>query len=230
MSRPARRAMVCVLAAWPGLALPGWAWAGQDPDAVSAAVRQAAQMVTPPDATISLGPVNGAKYMQACTAPLGVNISGVAPYEQAAVHCPAPGWTLYVSVTVAQSEAVVVTAHPVVAGQTLAAGDLVMRREPVQLFAGRQIYADPAQLVGASVMMSLAAGMVITQDSVQAPLVIKAGQTVTVQVISGGVLLSVNAVAQQAGRIGDTVLLTNPSSGRRFSAEVTAHGPVVQLQ
>ncbi len=46
--------------------------------------------------------------MQACTAPLAVNISGVAPYEQAAVHCPAPGWTLYVSVTVAQSEAVVV--------------------------------------------------------------------------------------------------------------------------
>ncbi len=72
--------------------------------------------------------------------------------------------------------------------------------------------------------------MVITQDAVQAPLVIKAGQTVTVQVISGSVLLSVNAVAQQAGRIGDTILLTNPSSGRRFSAQVTAQGPVVQLQ
>ncbi len=220
-----RRALAALLALWPGFAL-----AGQNPGAVSAAVRQAAQMVAPPDATITLGPVTGAAYMQACTAPLAVSMSGVAPYEQAAVHCPAPGWTLYVAVTVAQSEDVVVTAHPVAAGQSLAAGDLTVRREPVQLFAGRQVFADPAQLVGSSVMMSLAAGMVITQDTVQAPLVIKAGQTVTVQVISGGVVLSVNAVAQQPGRIGDTILLTNPSSGRRFSAEVTAQGPVVQLQ
>jgi flagella basal body P-ring formation protein FlgA len=168
--------------------------------------------------------------MQACTVPLAVSISGVAPYEQAAVRCAAPGWTLYVTVTVAQTEAVVVAAHPVVAGQALAASDLAVRREAVQLFAGRQVYVDPAQLVGASAVMSLAAGMVITQDAVQAPLVVKAGQMIAVQVISGGVILSVNAVANQPGRIGDTILLTNPSSGRRFSAQVTANGPVVQLQ
>jgi flagella basal body P-ring formation protein FlgA len=199
-------------------------------DAVTAAVRQAAQMVAPPDAVITLGPVTGAAYMQACTAPLAVNISGIAPYEQAAVHCPAPAWTLYVSVTVAQSEAVVVTAHPVAAGQVLAAGDLLVQSKPVQLFAGRQVYMDPAQIVGANATMSLAAGMIITQDMVQAPLVVKAGQTVAVQVISGGVVLTINAVAQQPGRVGDTILLTNPSSGRRFSAQVTAQGPVVQLQ
>jgi flagella basal body P-ring formation protein FlgA len=219
----ARRAVA--LACWPGLA-----WAGQGVDAVTAAVRQAAQMVAPPDAVITLGPVTGAAYMQACTAPLAVNISGIAPYEQAAVHCPAPAWTLYVSVTVAQSEAVVVTAHPVAAGQVLAAGDLLVQSKPVQLFAGRQVYMDPAQIVGANATMSLAAGMIITQDMVQAPLVVKAGQTVAVQVISGGVVLTINAVAQQPGRVGDTILLTNPSSGRRFSAQVTAQGPVVQLQ
>ncbi|MDD2704970.1 MAG: flagella basal body P-ring formation protein FlgA, partial [Acidocella sp.] len=61
-------------------------------------------------------------------------------------------------------------------------------------------------------------------------LVVKAGQTIAVQVLSGGVILSVNAVADQSGRIGDTILLTNPSSGRHFSAQVTANGPVVQLQ
>jgi flagella basal body P-ring formation protein FlgA len=60
--------------------------------------------------------------------------------------------------------------------------------------------------------------------------VVKAGQTVSVSVISGGVNVSINAVADETGRIGDTILLTNPSSGRRFSALVTADGPVVQLQ
>ena len=213
------------LVAWPALAS-----ASQSVDAVSAGVQQAAQMVAPPDATITLGPATGAAHMQACTAPLVVNISGVAPYEQAAVHCPAPVWTLYVTVTVAQSEDVVVAAHPVAAGQVLAASDLMVQREPVQLFAGRQVYVDPAQIVGASAVMSLPAGMVVTQDAVQAPMVVKAGQTVSVQVTSGGVVVSINAVASQAGRIGDTILLTNPSSGRRFSAQVTEDGVVLKLQ
>jgi flagella basal body P-ring formation protein FlgA len=60
--------------------------------------------------------------------------------------------------------------------------------------------------------------------------VVKAGQTVTVDVISGGVTISIDAMADETGRVGDTILLTNPTSGRRFSALVTASGPVVRLQ
>jgi flagella basal body P-ring formation protein FlgA len=61
-------------------------------------------------------------------------------------------------------------------------------------------------------------------------MVVRAGQTVAVDVRSGGVDVSINAVAAQAGRVGDTIMLTNPSSGKRFTALVTASGPVVQLQ
>jgi flagella basal body P-ring formation protein FlgA len=206
------------------------ACAGETPDAVAAAVQQAAQALAPPDSTLSLGPVSGAQYMQSCTAPLAVTMSGAAPYEQALVHCPAPSWSLYVTVTVAQTEAVVVAARPVAAGAALAAADLMLSRLPVQQFAGRQVFFDPAQLIGATAQMSLASGMVLTQDDVQQPLLVKAGQTVAVQVISGGVLLSLDATADQSGRLGDTILFTNPVSGRRFTAQVTADGPQVRLQ
>jgi hypothetical protein len=37
-------------------------------------------------------------------------------------------------------------------------------------------------------------------------------------------------VADEPGRVGDTILLTNPGSGKRFTAVVTANGPVVVLQ
>jgi len=168
--------------------------------------------------------------MQQCTAPLAVSISGNAPYEQAAVHCAAPGWTLYVTITVAQSENVVVAARPLTAGQPLSAGDLKLAPLPVQRFAGRQVYFDPVQLIGAVPDISFAAGMPLTSDSVQAPVMVKAGQTVTVSVVSGGVELSLDATAEQTGRIGDTILLTNPSTGRRFSAEVTASGVQLVLQ
>lgn len=210
--------------------LPGFAWAGESAGDVTAAVQQAAQSLAPPGASISLGPVAGAQYMQSCGTKLAVSMSGNAPYEQAAVRCAAPSWTLYVTVTVAQSENVVVAARPVSAGHALTADDLRLASLPVQQFAGRQVYFDPAQLIGAQADMSLAAGMPITDDAVQAPVVVKAGQTVTVDVVSGGVQLSLDATAEQTGRIGDTILLTNPSTGRRFSAQVTAGGVELVLQ
>lgn len=224
-----RRILLAVCLLIPGLA-PRWAWAGESTADVSAAVRQAAQALAPPGSGITLGPVGGAQYMQPCTAPLAVSMSGNAPYEQAAVRCPAPNWTLYVTVTVAQSENIVVAARPVTAGHALTADDLKLASLPVQQFAGRQVYFDPAQLIGAQAGMSLATGVPITSDAVQAPIVVKAGQTVTVNVVSGAVELSLDATAEQTGRIGDTILLTNPTTGRRFSAQVTAGGVELVLQ
>lgn len=210
------------------LAAPATA-APQSQQAVALAITHAAQAIAPPGAGVTLGPVAGAQYMQACTAPLSVSISGTAPYEQAAAHCPAPVWTLYVTVTVAQTENVVIAARPIAAGQTLAPADITLAREPVSLYAGRQVYYDPSQLLGASAIMSVAAGSVLNPADIAEPVMVKAGQTVSVQVISGGVQLSLNAVADETGRIGDTILFTNPSSGRRFSAQITATGPVLQL-
>jgi flagella basal body P-ring formation protein FlgA len=228
-----RLALIAVLAAVPGLAQAAQSagqGVGESTDAVAAAVRQAAQALAPSGASVSLGPVTGAQYMQACTTPLAIGMSGNAPYEQAAVRCAAPSWTLYVTVTVAQSEAVVVAARPLTAGQTLTQDDLKLATLPVQQFAGRQIYFDPAQLFGAQADMSLAAGQPLTSDAVQAPVMVKAGQTVAVNVVSGGVQLSLDATAEQTGRIGDTILLTNPSTGRRFTAQVTAAGVELVLQ
>ncbi len=206
------------------------ALASQNPSQVSDAIRQAALAIAPPDAAVALGPVDGANFMPACTVPLTVSMSGAAPYEQAAAHCGAPVWTLYVTVTVAQTENIVVAARPVAAGQVIGAGDLMLKPEPVSDYAGRQVYYDPARLLGGQALMSLSAGTILSADNIGEPVVVKAGQTVTVLVTSGAVEVSITAVADQTGRIGDTILLTNPSSGRRFTATVTQAGPVVQLQ
>jgi hypothetical protein len=41
--------------------------------------------------------------------------------------------------------------------------------------------------------------------------------------------LSINAVADESGRLGDEVLFTNPATGKRFDAVMTPSGPVLQL-
>ena len=104
-----------------------------------------------------------------------------------------------------------------------------LRREPVALFAGRQVYHDAASLLGTTAFMSINPGTILTSSSVEEPVVVQAGQTVSVHVRSAGLDVTVNAVAQQTGRIGQTILMINPSSGQHFSALVTKTGPVVDL-
>ncbi|WP_298285826.1 flagellar basal body P-ring formation chaperone FlgA [Acidocella sp.] len=203
---------------------------GESPQAVAVAVKNAVLPLTPPGATLQIGAVDGVAYMSACAVPLAVSVSGVIPYEQAAVRCARPSWVFYVQVKVAQSERVVVAARPIVAGSVIGAKDLMMLAEPVEKFAGRQVFYDTAPVIGAEALMSIAAGVVVSQQNIQQPVLIKAGQQVMVTVESGGIAVTLLAVADQDGRAGDLILLTNPTSGRRFSAMVTADGPVINLR
>jgi len=204
--------------------------ARQEPALVAAAVRTAALAIAPPGATISLGPITGAAYMAACQSELAVTLTGVEPYEQAAARCAVPDWTLYVTVTIAAVAPVVVAARPIVAGATLVPGDLTVREEPVTLYAGRATYQDPDQLDGATAVMTLPAGTILSTSDIDEPVAVVAGQIVAVDLHSGMVDISVNAIADQTGRIGDTILMTNPASGKRFTALVTRNGMVVQLR
>jgi flagella basal body P-ring formation protein FlgA len=203
--------------------------AREDPDAVAAAVRQAVAATAPGDASITLGPVIGARYMAACAAPLAVTVTGDLPYEQAAARCPAPVWTLYVSVTVDARMAVVVTARPVVGGDILQSDDLALREEPISLYAGRQVFYHPEDAAGGQAVMSLPAGTILTASNVTQPIVVQAGQTISVDARSGDVDVSITGTADESGRVGDTILVTNPSSGRAFKALVTRTGVLVQL-
>ena len=60
----------------------------------------------------------------------------------------------------------------------------------------------------------------------QGPREIERGDTVRVEVQSGGVLLAFDGSAETAGRAGDTVLIKNPENGRRFQATVAQKGKV----
>jgi len=210
-------------------ASPALAAVHEDPAAVARAVSVAVVAQVAPGSGVVVGSVAGAGVMPACPGALAVGVTGVVPYEQAAVRCAALGWVLYVSVTVTQRVEVVVAARPIAAGQAVGAADLAMQAEDVSAYAGRRVFYDVADVLGADPVMNVPAGMILTQDIVQTPVLVKAGQTVAVDVRSGGVDLSINAVADESGRLGDEVLFTNPATGKRFDAVMTPSGPVLQL-
>jgi len=70
------------------------------------------------------------------------------------------------------------------------------------------------------------AGEPLSAKMLTAPLAVARGETVKVEVSSGGAQLSLPARAETAGRAGDTILLRNPESGRRFPARVEGRGKV----
>jgi flagella basal body P-ring formation protein FlgA len=222
-SRAALAALAALLSSRPAVA------AQQDPGPVTVAIRQAVAAMAPANATIELGPVMGARYMRACDTPLAVTITGTEPYEQAAAHCGAPSWTLYVSVTIDAHMAVVVAARPIAAGETLETDDLALRDEPITLYAGRSVFYHPEDAVGGMAVMSLPLGTILTDSTVQQPVVVQAGQSITVSAKSGGVDISITGTAEQSGRVGETIIVTNPASGTRFPAVVTLSGALVQL-
>ena len=202
----------------------------EDPNAVAAAVKQSVAATSSAGATITLGSVAGAQFMQACGAALAVTVSGAAPYEEANVHCAQPDWTLYVAVTVAENEAVVVAARPIAAGAQIVAGDLKIVPMPISLFAGRQVYYNMADLIGAVPVMGLSPGTILTSSGISQPVLVQAGQSASVTVYSGGLTLTIDAIADQTGHAGDSILMTNPSSGQRFHALVERDGISVDLQ
>lgn len=211
-------------------ASPGFAGTGrEDPQIVAAAVQKSVESTVSADAVITLGPVTGAQYMPACPGALSVTVTGNPPYEEASVHCGAPDWTLYVSVTVAEEEAVVVAARPIAAGTPIQANDVKIAKEPVSLYAGRQVFYNTADLIGSVPVMSLSPGTIVTAAGITQPVVVQAGQSAAVTVHSGGLSLTINAIADETGHVGDTILMTNPASGQRFRASATRSGMVIDL-
>ncbi|GAB0116649.1 hypothetical protein Acid7E03_07210 [Acidisoma sp. 7E03] len=201
----------------------------QDPAVVAAAVHQAVAATAPANAAITLGPVAGAAHMPACARPLAVTVTGQQPYLQAVATCPEPNWRLYVSVTVDAKMAVVVAARPIPAGQSISEADLTLQEEPLSLYAGRRVFYSTADLAGTTAVLTLSPGTIITGTAIQRPFLVQAGQVLMVDVIIGGVDVTLDARADQAGRLGDRISVTNLSSGKHFQAEVTAAGAVVQL-
>jgi flagella basal body P-ring formation protein FlgA len=203
--------------------------AAPQPESAIATAITMALGAQPAGTSITLGSTAGAAAMPACTGTLNALLTGTPPYEQAAVTCPAPFWTLYVTVTLMTHASVAVATRPIAAGATITPDDIALQPEPVSLYAGRQVFYDTAALPGATALMSLPAGAILTTASIAPPVIIRAGQSVAVAINIGNITVSLTATALQQGRIGDTITLTNPSTGKHFSALVTPTGPVVNL-
>jgi flagellar basal body P-ring formation protein FlgA len=82
------------------------------------------------------------------------------------------------------------------------------------------------QVVGRWARVPIRAGRAIRLDQLEAPREILQGETVKVEVHSGGVRMELEAQAQASGALGETIPVLNTASKRRFPARVEGKGRV----
>lgn len=154
--------------------------------------------------------------------PPGTRLSG---RTHIGIRCLAPNtWSVLLPVRIAIAGDYVTTARPLVAGQTVAPGDLNLATgDLASLPAG--IVTDPQTAVGKTLRHSLGAGQPLRNDQLLAPLVIRQGQSVRVIVRGSGFAATAEGRALNNAAEGQLAQV-RMATGQTVSGIATANGSV----
>ena len=142
------------------------------------------------------------------------------------VRCLAPqSWSVLVPAHIAVTGNYVTASRPLVAGQSLQAGDLATANSDLgSLPAG--VISDPADAIGKTLRASIGGGQPIRNDQLMAPLVIRQGQSV--RVISQGSGFSASAEGKSLNHASTgQVTQVRMTNGQTVSGIAQADGSVL---
>jgi flagella basal body P-ring formation protein FlgA len=140
-------------------------------------------------------------------------------------YAPNQRFAIWARVRIAVTEKRIVANHPLRAGDTITADDL--RTEDTLGFSFHS--AAPVRIedvVGQTTRRAIRAGDAILRSLLEPAKDIKKGDAVEVKVADDNLLFRVDGEAETAGRRGETILVRNISSGKKFQARVEAPGQV----
>ena len=120
----------------------------------------------------------------------------------------------------------IVAVEPLPAGKPILPAQLRLETVDCPPFAPPSA-ASNDEIVGHVPRRSIAAGRPVSAFLLAAPNDVERGDTVAVEVRSGGAHLRFKTKAESAGYAGDMILLRNPDNNRRFRGRVTGRGTVV---
>ena len=167
----------------------------------------------PGTATFAIGNINPDSPFPPCQHPQVSFPKGSRPWGQTTVlvQCTEDShWSRYVAVRVSVRASYVVAGRALSRGQTLAIGDMAQQvGDLTDLPPGT--LTDPAQGVGRTVDMALAAGMPLRADMLKQPLVVQQGQTVKVASNGQGFQVSSEGQALNSASEGQVVKVRLPT-------------------
>lgn len=180
-----------------------------------------------PGAGVAAGSLAALASVTPCPSTPSVSIEGNGSYRTAHLRCAAAAWQLYIPVVLHEARREVVAARDLEPGTPLAPDDVRVVKTDA---ANAGLVADSLQAVlGHTLAAPVTTGSPISLGALREPIVVHAGQALTVSVESGAMTLKMTATALQDGRVGQSILVRNPHSGKRFTVTVSQHGGATYL-
>ncbi|GAA0688617.1 hypothetical protein GCM10009104_13550 [Marinobacterium maritimum] len=175
---------------------------------------------------VQLNPINRQLDFPPCGHPLSVDL----PFHSgsritAKVGCNQPRWSLFVTGQAQVFKPVVMAANPIIKGSRIRASMLQLREQDISSLRG-DYFQRQQDVSGHLARISISADTVITPRMLTQANAISRGDAVTIEARRGGVLIRTEGTAQENGRIGETIDVTNNRSGIKVRARVTASGRV----
>lgn len=122
-------------------------------------------------------------------------------------------WKVYIPVDLVVTKRVLMPRQSVSRGHVLTADDLVaVERDVTRLRRG--YFTDKKRLVGQKARQSLVAGQIITPSMIEADMLIRRGQTVTLSVLSDSLNIRMAGKALSDGALHQRIRVENTNSGR----------------
>ncbi len=121
---------------------------------------------------------------------------------------------------------VVVATRDIARGRVIGLNDVALEKRPLTSAQQGALW-EPGEVLGAVAKNPIYAGQVVTLRSVVPPTIIKRGQTVNVEVRSGGLLVRAQARAKTDAREGDILVCISPESKEEIQGMVQKDGTVI---
>lgn len=144
---------------------------------------------------------------------VGVRCNGTTP------------WSMHIPVNVKLFKSVVVTSEALARGHLLNERDIRTERRDISTMH-HPYMADSKAAVGKVIKRQLASGAIIEPGMLQAPILVRRGQSVTLLANAGGIQVRSQGKSMANGAAGERVKVRNTASKRIIEGEVTANGEI----
>jgi flagella basal body P-ring formation protein FlgA len=170
------------------------------------------------------------KQFYACDAPLEVE-PAFGGWRSVTVRCPSPvEWEIAVRAQVKGAVALLPEASPSYAtqaiflrrplrsGARIQADDIETR--PIDPLVADSVYTEPADVIGRVLSQSLTTRLPVMPRHLEREWAVNANDTVSIQIVRGGIEIESSGIALEEGQIGDTILVLNVSSGSELIGRI----------
>jgi flagella basal body P-ring formation protein FlgA len=156
----------------------------------------------------------------------GLRGNGAGSYWYGVIrYAPHREFTIWAKVNVTVRQPRVIALSDLLPGKPISNGQI--KFEVSDVFPSQQPMAERVEdVAGRYPRAIIRAGAPVRSDALEPPRDVRQGETVSVDVISGGMRLQLTGHAESSGSIGDTITVQNPTSQKKFQAKIEAKGRV----